>query len=221
MSALPHDSSLTPAPRIKASERRRSGRFRPSAMLPVRIARGEGIILDLGLGGLRARHSGSLQLGTRARMTILAEPEHLSLDGEVLASRVVSLGTATTPTLYESRLRFCSMKHQDVERLARMVAALRTRDLRRLVANLRGWDDEVRDDRASAAPARYLRVIRNGDRWVKAWTSRCAQPPDGFVLPDDTDQKDIDLLCRTYEQLDNDGRHLIRRMAAAAVEGEG
>lgn len=219
MSALPYETAPV-APSSKASERRRSGRFRPTAMLPVRIARGEGIVLDLGLGGLRARHSGAVQLGTRARLTILGEAEPLSLEGEVLASHVVSLGTASTPTLYESRLRFCSMKQQQVEQVARLVAGLRTRDLRRLVANMRGWEDETRIECPPASPERYIRLIRNGDSWNKAWTSRGAQPPDGFVLPDDTDQKDIELLCRTYEQLDSDGRHLIRRMAAAAVEGE-
>jgi hypothetical protein len=216
MSALPNE----PLPPTASSDRRRTTRLRPTTILPVRIGRGEGIVIDLGLGGLRVRHSTPMQLRSLTRVTILSDPHALSLDGEVLASRVVELGDATKPTVYETRLRFCRMEHQTMEALARYVATLRTRDLRRLVANLRGWHDEPHPIPASLPASRFIRLIRIGNRWSMKQTLRTQQPPDGFVLPGDTDPREIELLCSTWDKLDSEGRHLVQRMAAAVIEGQ-
>lgn len=215
MSALPHELPGPGSEPLHA--RRNSDRLSLSALLPIRMGRIEGIVVDLGLGGLRVRHAGALGRGTRLRLTILAEAEPVALEGEVLASRVVDLGSSSMPALYETRLRFTPPAHEALQALVRLVAALRSRDLPRLVSNLRSASDGPGQP---SSPSRFVRLVRQGDSWLRVWTAGATQPPDGFVLPDGTDETEIELLCRTYDKLDTEGRSIIRRMVAAEV-GQG
>lgn len=215
MSTSPHE---IPSPSVLAvpSDRRTAPRLRPSAVLPVRVGRGEGVVCDLAIGGVRIQHSGAQRRGGHTRVVISWEQQQLSLDCEVLSTRVADLGSATSPPLYESRFRFRGMDEADLQTLTRLVASLRTRDLRKLVANLRGWDDEPQENLPTAAT--FIRMTRDGNEWQKKVTRASEQPAEGFVLPGGTELKEIELMCQTWERLDESGRELLRRMAAAAVE---
>ena len=208
MSALPHPPK----------DQRRAPRLRPITILPVRIGRGDGILVDLSTGGARVRHSAPALLWCSLRLLIVADETPITLDAEVLSSRVSCLGTGHSPTHYETRLRFRRIQKAQAAALAALVATLDTRRLRRLVDNMHGWFDEPQRSHERARPPCFLRVTRDGSSWIRRRTSRPGQPDDGFVLPGDTDPIEIDLLCKTYERLDDDGRQLIRSMAAAAID---
>lgn len=213
------------------ADRRREPRLRLTSAVPARIGRGEGSLVDLSLHGMRVRHSTPAGRGTRVRVSFEWRGERFAATAEVLASRVAAL-TADGGTLFESRLRFVDLAADGREMLDRVLGTIRNRDLRRWVANLRGWTDEEttphanvvpRDGRVAAPSATpslnaFLRCRFRDGRWEKQWTRDATQPLNGFVLPASVDPGEIARLCSTYEQIDADGRHLLRLMAAAVVK---
>ncbi|HKR62962.1 MAG TPA: PilZ domain-containing protein [Thermoanaerobaculia bacterium] len=215
MSAL----EQTPYPiSTPVAERRTAPRLRVTESLPVFVGRGVGTLVDLSATGARVRHAVQAQRGSNVRLTFEWHGERFGATAEVLSSRVVSLGNGESPTIYESRLRFRLLTDAARDLLDRVLVAIENEDVRRWVANLRGWNAGE-----SASPARipikgsYLRCRLLGRRWERKWTQDASQPNDGFVLPETTGPRDVDELCATYENADDDGRNLIRLIAAASL----
>lgn len=202
------------------SDRRGGERFRLTQMIPTRIGRGEGELVDLSMGGARIRHSVGLRRGTRTRVRLTWKDENVTLTATALASRVVGLKRANDgATVFESRVEFSNLSRHESDVLSHLLGALQNHDLWACVANMNGWSEEM------AAPARrgnheglFLQCRRNGNSWLRKWVSDATLPEDGFVLPAATPEEEIELMCQTFERLDDDGRHLLRLMSAAAVE---
>lgn len=204
---------------ISAVERRRRPRLRIDGVIRVAVGRGTGFIIDISESGMRARHTIPTTCHSLVRVSFQWEDQRFSATAEVLASRLASLGvSADEPAQYESRLRFRALSPQAAGVLTRVLSTLRDHDLRKWVANLRGWPPEP--ETVSVAPRRrgaYVRCRRFGIRWEKKWTRDASQPEDGFLLPADIDPQDLDRLCSTYDIATDDGRRLMRLIAAAVV----
>lgn len=201
------------------SERRSAQRLRVAGTIPALIGRGEGVLIDLSERGAKIRHSSMVRRGATVRIAFEWERARFSASAEVVVSRVVFLGNAERPTMYESRLRFTNVSRDGQHVLSRTLDALAGRDMRRWVANLRGWDDEVTPAPVAApAIASYLRFRLVGARWEVKATTDITQPTDGFLLPAGIDDNDIVKLCADYVRADRDGRQVMRLMAAASVE---
>jgi hypothetical protein len=197
------------------SERRNGRRFRLSKTVAVVIGRGDGVLIDLSTHGARIRHSSPVRRGAIMRLSFEWDRARFFANAEILASRVVSLGTSAS---YESRVRFTEVDARSQAVLARMLEEIVDRDVRRWVANLRGWNDDSQLDTAPLPTGSYMRCRLNGAWWEKKCTNDVTQPVDGFLLPSETSQPEIDTLCDTYRQSDAIGRDMIRAMAAAVVE---
>ena len=216
MSAL--EQTPLPTTTDVVDERRVAPRTRIANSVPVFIGRAEGVFVDLSLEGARVRHAVQALRGSNVRVSFEWDGERFACPAEVLASRVVALSNGTRATQYESRLRFRLLPETTAQLLRRVMAALANEDVRNWVANLHGWSTLP----ASNAPAAlrhgsYLRYRLVRNRWETKWTHDAAQPTDGFVLPEITDRQEIRTLCEVYERLDEDGRHLVRLLAAAAL----
>jgi hypothetical protein len=200
-------------------DRRTAPRLRVAGTIPALIGRGNGALVDLSERGAKIRHSTMIRRGAVVRLSFEWHGARFSTSAEVLSSRVVSLGTGTTPAMYESRLRFSGVTDEADRVLARVLEALSGRDMRRWVANMRGWEDE---SAAAPAPAvsstSYLRCRLFGTRWEVKCTNDVLQPADGFLLPATIDDNEIVRLCADYSRADSDARRVMRLMAAAAVE---
>lgn len=198
-------------------DRRTAPRLRVAGTIPALIGRGDGALIDLSERGAKIRHSTMIRRGAVVRISFQWHGARFSASAEVLSSRVVSLGTETTPAMYESRLRFTCVTEEAGRLLGRVLEALAGRDMRRWVANMRGWDDEI--VAAASVPATaYLRCRLFGVRWEVKCTNDMEQPEDGFLLPASIDDNEIVRLCADYSRADADGRRVMRLMAAAAVE---
>jgi hypothetical protein len=204
---------------VDPSERRTAPRLRVANAIPAFIGRGSGTLVDLSERGARIRHSTMVRRGAVVRVSFEWKRSRFSASAEVLASRVVCLGTAEKPTSYESRLRFLHISDGAHEVLEKTLDALAGRDIRRWVANLRGWNDEPAEPAPPvAAPATFLRCRLFGVRWEVKRTADVQQPEDGFLVPSSIDDNEIVKLCADYARADTDGRRVIRLMAAASVE---
>lgn len=200
---------------IPGSDRRRFPRVRLAEPLRTVIGRGVGTLVDLSANGARIRHDAPVALGARVRVTFDWKGERFEAIGEVLASRVSSLGHATR---FESRLRFLSVPERSQEILARTMTESLDDDLRRWVANLHGWNEHGSSETHSRGDGTFIRCRYVNGRWQQTHTRDPLPPPDGFTVPADTDPSEIRTLCRTFEKSDEEGRSLVRLITGAVVK---
>jgi PilZ domain len=200
---------------LDAQERRGAERLRVGGSVSVIFGRGEGVLIDLSARGARIRHHAPARRGATVRVSFEWERARFSATAEVLASRVVSLGNGPS---YESRVRFTAFDAGAEFVLERALEELTGRNIRRWVANLRGWNEESQPQPARVANGSFIRCRLHGTWWERKITNDPTQPNDGFVLAADATEAEIETLCDTYSHATDEERHVIRMMAAAAAE---
>jgi len=196
------------------TDRRTMPRVRVKEAIPILIGRGEGVLVDLSERGARVRHSVTAHRGSMVRLSFEWQGERFAANAEVLASRVIALGSGPQ---YESRLRFLLVTEANARILTRVLASIESRAVREWVANLRGWSDESHELGDPQFDGSYLRCRLVGRKWEIKRTRERKQPDDGFLVPENVALHEIDHLCEAYVHLDADGRHLIRLIASAVV----
>jgi hypothetical protein len=199
---------------LPGNDRRRFPRLRVAEPVRTVIGRGVGTLVDVSANGARVRHDSPVALGARVRVTFDWKGERFEATAEVLASRVASLGEGTR---FESRLRFLSVPERSQQILARTMTDVLDDDLRKWVANLHGWNEDERDERAEPAGGTYIRCRYVGGRWQQTHTRDPLPPCDGFTVPAETDPSEIRTLCRTFEKSDEEGRSLVRLITGAVA----
>ncbi|HEX7704866.1 MAG TPA: PilZ domain-containing protein [Thermoanaerobaculia bacterium] len=205
-------SALLSIPEVSQLERRRSPRHRLSEIVPVQIGHGNGTLIDISATGIRVRHESPVALRSIKRVSFQWHGTHFAASAEVLASRVVSLARGR----YESRLHFLALSTQAQQSLERIIADLEENNMRRWVANLRGWNEKPSAYLSTPAQESFVRCLRRNGRWEQKITHSSALPEDGFTIPAETAPSEVLLLCRTYEQSE-DGREMVRLVSRAVV----
>ena len=197
------------------SNRRTTERLRVAGSIAVVFGRGEGMLVDLSPHGARIRHFAPVRRGAAVRVSFEWEEARFSATAEVLASRMIRLGLGPS---YESRVRFTVVDESSEQVLAAVLDTIAGRNTRRWVANLRGWSDELQPDATPLVHNSFIRCRLHGNRWEIKRTSDRVQPEDGFLLPSESSDADIETLCDNYSRGNDDERRFIRVMAAVAVE---
>lgn len=206
---------LPPPITLPGSDRRRFPRLRLTEPVRTVIGRGVGTLVDVSANGARIRHDSPVALGARVRVTFDWKGERFEATAEVLASRVASLGDGTR---FESRLRFLAMPERSQEILARTMTDVLDDDLRKWVANLRGWDHDDQQTGDVHHQGTYIRCRYVNGQWQQTHTRDPLPPGDGFTVPADTDPSEIRTLRRTFENSDEEGRSLIRLITGAVAK---
>lgn len=200
-------------------ERRGAERLRVSGTVTVIFGRGEGVLIDLSQRGARIRHSSPVRRGATARISFEWQRQRFSATAEVLAARVISLGSGPS---YESRVRFIAVDPESESVLAAALDDIAGRNVRRWVANLRGWSEDSQPPAVQPLGVRlggsYIRCRLHGSWWERKITGDTVQPIDGFLLPADANGTEIATLCDNYARGGEEERQMIRTLAAAAVE---
>ncbi len=199
---------------LPPAERRTSERLSPAHSIRVTVGRGTGLVVDVSRTGMRVRHSAAATRGSHLRVTFEWEKERFDATAEVLASRVASLGNTT---LFDTRLRFTGMSDSSRELLDRVLAAMRSQELRRWVSNLQGWSENAPQQEEVDDQGAFLRCRLIGMRWRTTWTRDPTQPDNGFAVPATIKPQELERLCTTFREADADGRSLIRLMAEETV----
>lgn len=195
-------------------ERRGGERLRVAGTVNVIFGRGTGVLVDLSESGARIRHSVAMRRGTSVRISFESEHARFSANAEVLAARVISIGNGPS---YESRVRFTSLDAESRRVLATAIEELTGRDIRRWVANLKGWGEESATPTAKSNGS-FIRCRLRGEWWERKCTNDTTQPSDGFLLPSGSTDDEITTLCNTYLRSNEEEREMIRRIAIAAVD---
>lgn len=198
-------------------DRRTSIRFKPAHPLVAIVGRGTGSVIDISLSGARIRHDRAVARGARARIAFDWNGGRFEATAEVLGSRVA--GIEGKGTLFESRIRFLSFVGSSAELLERMRESVAKADLRKWVANLRGWNDEEDSSpQATPPPNFFLQCRYVGGFWRHKLSRDSSAPADGFTIAAGTERSEISALCRTYESSDAEGRRLLQLFASAVLQ---
>jgi hypothetical protein len=207
-----------PAP---PSDRRGSARFKLVEPLTTFIGRGTGTLIDLSATGARIRHTCAVVRGAEVRVKFEWNAQRFEAVGQVLASRVSGIGP--DGTLFESRIHFLRFTHDSSTVLERALADFGEGNLRKWVANLRGWtelESAALADETQTQPVRTFVLCRYvNKRWEQRVTHQPAPPADGFTVAIGTEPSEIRALCRTYEGSDVEGRRLLQLLTGAVLRG--
>jgi hypothetical protein len=195
-------------------DRRVSPRFRFDDPLPAMLGRRDVLLVDLSAGGARVRHQMPVNPGDTQRLRFTYRGECFDGIGQVLDSHYITIGTKQP--LYESRLRFSGKSEEATAAIDTvMEMMLRHRE--------RQWTQNLIGSRSSRAAAREdveepgIRCRYIGNRWRMEKVHSQEIPDDGFVVPARFDVGEIRVICAAYEQLDADGRQLLRLLAGAST----
>lgn len=200
----------------EVTDRRRTERVQVSDSHHVLFGRGTGVLVDLSKRGARIRHNAPVRRDSPVRVSFTWGGARFSADAEVVASRMVSLGSGMS---YESRVHFPFVDHPSAKVLDKAIDDITERDLRRSVANLLGWNN---DSQHKGAPltSSFIRCRLRGRWWERKVTNDSTQPDDGFVLSGESTESEIQTLCNTYFGSDDADRQMIRVMASAAMAND-
>lgn len=105
--------------RANARERRNAERVRLLVSLPIRIARRDGHLVDLGRGGARVRHPGPLKLGSSVDMSFAFGTLRFACAARVVACRVAHVTSDGSPPVYETSVTFAG--NADTERAIELI----------------------------------------------------------------------------------------------------
>lgn len=187
------------------------GRFGPTNVL----------ILDVGLGGALLEHHAPITLSEKRKLTFLWDGHELAFNAELVQTNLSRL--ADSERVFASNLHFLDGIGDSDRQLRRMIGAQVAQALDLQKANARGLGTESIGDATvsrlitvrTEAPRQYISCRLSGSQWKRTPTQKTTQPPDGFTVS--ASEADVDLLCRTYQASDQEGRRLIRALAELSL----
>jgi hypothetical protein len=186
------------------------------------------LIINLGVAGALLEHHAQIAVHEQRRLSFKWGNYEIQLNGEVVrssADRFTGSGETKTP-VYRTGLRFLEAIGESDVWLRQMIAFYITRALEMQKANARGVpfdeasfpDPSMKRTMGVLGDAQgYICCRFDSHGWKRMATLKAAQPLDGFTVS--ASEPDIELLCRSYEETGEEGRHLIRMLAELSVSG--
>jgi hypothetical protein len=186
------------------------------------------LIVNIGVAGALLEHHAQVGVGEQRRLVFQWANDEIQLNSEVVRStveRFTASGEKTTP-LYRTGVKFLAAFGESDEWLRQMIAFYVTRALEIQKANARGVpfnetsfpDPSMTKMMGVRGEAQgYICCRLDDEGWKRVSTLKAAQPVDGFTVS--ASEPNIDLLCQSYEETGEEGRHLIRMLAELSVSG--
>ena len=208
------------------TSRRRIARLSFRTPRPARFGTHEAVVLDLSLHGAGIRHPSPIKLGAEALLRFRLEKQELAMRCRVVRSKLeMQQHEDGLVQLYRSGLSFVGLEQEAVS----LREALRKRAHRAILlqqANalskpeLAGMDS-VSSDRIEIAflapwlkPKPFVRcTLERGRKWKMLRVSKAEQPDNGFTVLAEESEKDVEKLCRLFEESTAEQRHLIQLFA--------
>lgn len=208
------------------------------------------VLVDLSIHGARIEHHTQITAGAEARLDFEWEGRPISLESTVVRSKLERFsGGADGLMVYHSGLFFRRSVPEFERVLREMITWYITRAIDEQKANARGDQpssvehmpifragvlaanhSEVADSLQMSALLPTSRIVKESsficcrlvrNQWKRTRTTDPGQPEDGFTLSSAEDEAQIDVLCDTYRNSDEEGRRLIRMLAEMSiVDGE-
>jgi hypothetical protein len=184
------------------------------------------LILDIGVSGAFLEHYGTAASGEQFPITFRWQGTDVTFQCETVRSTVVRLpGGDGKSTASHTGIRFIEAVADARARLQDLITTFVGRILDAQRANAAGQNGESAGATVLARLGEARRTRSRGfvtyhfddNAWWRVPGNSAIQPPNGFTVGDFEDQDELEQLCRTYEEADEAGRHLIRLVAELSL----
>jgi hypothetical protein len=204
---------------MSKNERREFQRLRLAKPI-LGAMRGESaLILDIGIAGAYLEHYGTLSPGERVELTFRWRKRDVRYVCQVVRSATVrSRGGDGKSPVSHTGIRFIDAIGDSHVHLEDMIATYVGQELAAQRANAQGVDSgasgnlelvQIGEARRTRARGYLCYHLKEG-KWWRIPTQSPLQPMDGFTVASYEDEDELEELCRTYEEADDEGRRLIR-----------
>lgn len=202
----------------RAEERRRFGRIRLDESVAAKLGETPVQIIELSLTGFLTAHTARLPPGKHNELVIDWHGRELRMLVHVIRTTIYRLAKTTSErTVYHTGLRIVATAGDSDRALRDMIAERVIRALEEQKANARGIPPLAAYTYQMGKGDRFRRCELIDGHWRKSETSRPDQPANGFTISADIDPAMVDLLCRTYEATDAEGRRLTQILAQLSI----
>jgi hypothetical protein len=187
------------------------------------------LILDVGVAGAYLEHYGTAEPGERFQLVFRWQGEDVEFHCEVARSHVIrEPGGDGKSVVSHTGVRFVEAVGNANARLQDLIATFVGHILAAQKSNASGERGEsagasilARLGEARRMRSRgYIAFHLKDGTWWRAPTSSPKQPPDGFTVGSHEDEEEIETLCRTYAEGDEEARNLIRLVAELSLVQE-
>ena len=202
------------------AERRRYARVDLPRPLASRLGNAKVFVMDVSIAGARIAIQQELRVGTIDRITFDHNGMPIVFDAEVVRCTLDRDATATSKPIFHAGLRFLTPLGDSHRTLREMIAEHVMRALDEQRANARGIPPAAATFQSGIKRTLYLRCRYVNQRWVKTTSTESAQPLDGFTVAANESSEQVDMLCKTYEEADFEGRKMIRELAQLSISDE-
>jgi hypothetical protein len=229
----------------RPAERRNEKRIQLSEPIVARFGSSVVVIIDLSASGARIEHYSRIDRDTERPLRLQWGQESVGIRSRLIRSRVdrVLPGDAGI-TVYRSGVMFDASQEAEIAHVRELIANAIAATLVEQVANARGFWTEAKEDMPifrqgilttsdpeldaklrnflpdpSLVQQRgFIRMKLLGNAWSRRWTLDPSQPEDGFTISAEEPETEIRLLCEVFRTSPEEGRQLIRKLAAASIE---
>ena len=205
-------------------DRRGAERHTPPKTVPATFGGFAAEIVDISLIGCRIKHSDRLPARSRMPLRFSWRGATVRLDATVVRSEMTSVGGKPA---YISGLEFCDSVDASppvIRDIVGWLAATAAKGQQTESKQPESTQPEsTQPERTHVSPsvsdeidapellsAEYIRCTLTAGKWSKLYVDRPAQPRDGFTIRTPDDEREVDLLCRAYEQADAKKRLTMR-----------
>jgi len=217
---------LTSPPRLLyfrpvfSDDRRTFQRLKLSKPILASIDGMNALVLDIGLTGALLEHYGKPSPGDKFGLTFRWQGEDVEFVAEVVRTQVMrEPGGDGKSIVSHTGVRFLETVGTSREHLQDLIATFVGRVLAAQKANAAGdraAGPNILEQIGAARRQRsrgFVSYRLKGDSWWRIPTASSVQPADGFTVAAHEDEEEVEALCRTYAEADDEGRALIRLVA--------
>jgi hypothetical protein len=175
-------------------------------------------ITELSVVGFRIAHDGRLTPGEERPFALRWDGETIDFVCSVVRSSIVRLSKKSTEkSLYHSGLVIAHKPRGSFEKLRELIADRVMRALDEQKANAHGIPPLAAYMHQQEKGDFFRRCELIGGMWRKSETAHPHQPSHGFTVSAEVSPQNLDLLCRTWESTNAEGRRLTTLLAELSV----
>jgi hypothetical protein len=203
---------------IDPNDRRQYGRVHLSPPLRGEIDGIFAAISEISLNGVRLMHDQRLQQVESHQIRFQWQQFTIRLRGEVIRTTIKKLAKRPgEASVYESGIRITEAVGESHALLRDMIADFVVRSINEQLANARGIPRLAAYSYQTGKGDRYRRCEFVNGAWRKVETTTPDQPANGFTISAEVEPNEVDMLCRTWEACNAEGRRLTQILAQLSI----
>jgi hypothetical protein len=210
--------------RIRPEDRRRFGRIHFETPIPARVGETRVRLLDLGLNGVHVASESRFAPASSVDLKFDTDVGSVNVRCRVIRCTLSEYSNKPgQKSVYETGLRILETIGESDHIIRETIALHVARALEEQKANAYGIPPlESLLSQEVPAIERYRKCEYIDGRWQFSETAASAQPVSGFTIAAHVPLHHVDMLCKTYQRADEEGRRLTKIFAQLSVtKGEG